>query len=266
MLGFEAQAVTEDINSDNKGVIHAYFSDNYEINHALSAINKYLQSISESTQKKPSFNFIVNELNKKDWEEWKSYLKTVKVGNKIVVTPPWENYEVKKGELVIEINPSLAFGTGHHETTKLCIQFLEELIKGDESILDIGCGSGILGISSIKLGAKSVLSVDIDPKSIIETISNSKRNNVYKFIKTFCGTVSSINKRFNIIVANISIETLISIKNEVTEKIKENGFIVLSGIPKIRKDEVVRAYVNNKLEFISTKTDGDWVALLFKSL
>lgn len=261
LLGLEAMAVNVDINSGGEKIVHSIFNQNTDLDTVIKNINQFFRNINVGNN---LLTFETSQISRNEWENWKKYLKTVKVTDKIIVRPPWEIYNSEGNEIVVEINPSLAFGTGHHETTQLCIKYLEELIDDNNKIiLDVGCGSGILAISSIKLGALRAVCIDTDPKAVNETVSNSHKNNVNDKIDAVCCQVSELKDKFDIVVANISVETLLSIKNDIFERMSNYGYLILSGIPVQKKEEILEGYENDGLKLKEFKSDRGWVALLF---
>jgi ribosomal protein L11 methyltransferase len=208
----------------------------------------------------------VEEIDRSSWVLWKNELKTVRASRRVVIRPPWEEYQPKGDEIVIEINPSMAFGTGHHETTRLCIQAMEEVFENVKvrNVLDIGCGSGILAISAVKLGADEAVGLDIDPVAVQEAKNNSERNSVSHKIKLFCGYLEGVKGKFDFIVANISVEAILFMKNELKLKLKEEGKLLVSGIPYARGNEVVSGLKGAGFILERELRDGEWVAFLFK--
>ena len=186
-------------------IVKAYISEEENLLAKVEAIR-------ESVNNLPSFGLNIGdgvieleELDQQDWENaWKQYYKPIKVSEKIVIKPTWEDYEAKLNELVIELDPGMAFGTGTHETTNMCIQALERHIKSDDEVLDIGCGSGILSIAAAKLGAQSVVGVDLDPMAVRVAKENTEKNNMLGFVEIRHGNLTEVvTHKANIVVANI---------------------------------------------------------------
>ncbi|CAK9331674.1 50S ribosomal protein L11 methyltransferase [Thermoanaerobacter kivui] len=209
-----------------------------------------------------NFEFKVSEVNEADWENnWKQYYKPLKVGEKIVIKPSWEEYNPEEGELIVELDPGMAFGTGTHETTKMCLEFLEKIIKQGDVVFDIGCGSGILSIASGKLGAKEVYAADIDDVSVEIARQNVELNNLQN-VKVF---KSNLLKEFvgkaDVIVANIIADVIIKLSGEVPHYLQDKGLFLASGIIKSRKEEVVEK-IQNFFEILKIKEEGEWCAIL----
>ncbi|NLZ53982.1 MAG: 50S ribosomal protein L11 methyltransferase [Thermoanaerobacteraceae bacterium] len=205
---------------------------------------------------------IISEAN---WgEAWKKYYKPTHIGKNIVIKPSWEEYQPKADEeVVIELDPGMAFGTGTHETTILCLEILEEYIKKDFTVIDIGCGSGILSIACGKLGAKEVLAIDKDENAVKVASENIKRNNLDKCIKAIKGDkLRDIDFKADIIVANIIADVVIDLTKDVGLYLKDGGVFISSGIIKDRKLSVVEALEKNGFDVIRQFEKGEWVALV----
>lgn len=203
----------------------------------------------------------------KNWnEEWEKNLKIIKVSDKIIIKPSFKEYESKSNEIVITIDPKMSFGTGEHATTKLSLQALEKYIKPDYKVLDIGTGTGILAIASIKLGASYALGIDNDEWSIENSMENIKRNNVEDKIEIELNEISNINKnKFDLIIANIQKNILMEIANEIKRKCKENRFIILSGLLKDDQNDIQSKYENIGFEFIEQKSLEEWIVMIFQN-
>jgi ribosomal protein L11 methyltransferase len=266
LLGLNSVGVAEDILED-RGVIEisAYFPKEMDLNPVIESLKNYTSFLEGSLPGIRVGNTTVEEIDRSSWEIWKQELKTVRAGKTVIIRPPWEQYIANHGEVVIEINPSMAFGTGHHETTRLCIQSMEEIIPTAhvKNVLDVGCGSGILAISAVKLGAHEATGIDTDPVAISEATKNLKRNSVKHKVSLFCGTIESVRGKFDLIVANISAEVIFLIREQVKSRLKKNGRLIASGIPYSRRDEVLRGLKDAGLILDRELRDGDWVALLF---
>lgn len=266
LIGLNALGVSEEPIDNEKFNISAIFPIETQLEPVIDKIKKYMEFLENQFNNIYTDGITVEQIDRSSWEIWKSVLKTVKASKKIVISPPWEKYEPKDQETSIVINPSMAFGTGHHETTKLCIQFIEALAEKNKfrSILDAGCGSAILSIAAIKLGFKEAIAFDIDPVAVKEAKENLIRNSVWDQIKIFCGYIESVKNKFHIIVANISVEAILLMKHSLKSKLKKDGFLILSGIPTMRKEETITGIKSVGFSIVQEKVDGEWVALLFR--
>ncbi len=189
-----------------------------------------------------------------DWENnWKQYFHPIKIGERLLIRPTWEDEYDAEGRAVLHLEPGLAFGTGSHETTRLCLEALEKNIKGGEKVLDVGCGSGILAIASLLLGAESATGVDIDELAVKTAEENGKMNGFgsdrLKFIHG--DLADKVSGKFDIVVANIVADVIIMFCKTVPEFMADNAVFITSGIIDIREQEVVDAFAENGFEIIA---------------
>jgi ribosomal protein L11 methyltransferase len=264
LLGLRAGAVSEEQREHRKPLIHAYFKEETDIAGIITTVREFSAIFDENPE---AVRFTTRYIDQADWEGWKSYLKPVKASRRIVIKPPWEKqYKAERGTKVVEINPGNAFGTGHHETTRICISYLDEIIEKFPrcSVFDVGCGSGILGICSIKLGACISFCADIDFKAAKETISNSARNATSDKVKVWCGSADCTRKKFDVVVSNTSKDTLISMKESLKERLLPLGHLIVSGIQANEKREVAEIYGNSGYDIVSGKVEGGWAGLLLR--
>ena len=213
-------------------------------------------------------------MKEEDWaENWKQYFKPLHVGEKILILPEWETLDAPTDRTVFTVNPGMSFGTGAHHTTQLCIMALEEYLKEGMTVLDLGCGSGILSIIALLLGAKDATAVDIDPNAVEIAVQNAARNHIdLEKYRTFAGNIltdkalltSISDKQYDIVLANIVADVIIGMKPIVPDLLKEGAIFITSGIIRDRKEDVVAAYENAGLTFVGEHAQGDWVSLIYK--
>ncbi|ABR49186.1 ribosomal protein L11 methyltransferase [Alkaliphilus metalliredigens QYMF] len=206
------------------------------------------------------------EVNEEDWSHsWKKYYKPTHIGKNIVVKPTWEEYERKEGEMIIEMDPGMAFGTGTHETTMMCAQELEKIVGAKYTVFDIGCGSGILSIVAAKLGAEKVIAVDLDGTAIRVTQENVDANDVSDIVEVRHGNLMDVvTSRADVIVANIIADIIILLSKDVKNFLKKEGIFIASGII-LDKVEVVKAQlIANNLEIVKVETMGEWAVIISK--
>jgi len=186
-------------------------------------------------------------IREEDWaNNWKQYFKPFNVGEKLTVKPSWENCENQEGRIILEIDPASSFGTGQHHTTRLCLEMLEKSLKTGDNVLDLGCGSGILSIASVLLGAENACAVDIEENAVKTASENAEKNHISaEKYHTFCGDILSdsvladkISGSYDIITANIVADVLIAMKNSFAYYLKKNGVLIISGIIEERMNEV----------------------------
>ena len=266
LLGQNASAISEDLDDNGPITLSALFPIEYDLEPIMGNLYEFIDFVKENIVDFEPGDIVVEHIDRSSWEIWKSLLKTVRAGNKVVISPPWEKYECKKDEVSIIINPSMAFGTGHHETTKMCISYIEQIAEENNtnSLLDVGCGSAILSIAAFKLGIKEVFALDTDPVAIKEANENKARNGISDQVLTYCGTIQCINNTFDTIVANISVEAILLMKSELKSRLKDDGRMILSGIPVMRMEELEDGIANEGFKLLDKKIDGEWVGMLFK--
>ena len=218
----------------------------------------------------------LSNVNESDWaNEWKKYYKPTKIGQKIVVKPTWEDYEVKEGDLVIELDPGMAFGTGTHETTSMCIRELEKYVDGTKRVFDIGCGSGILAIAAAKLGAREVVGTDLDADCMVSTKENMEVNHLDLNLGTFyVGNLIDDEKlqetvgteEYEIVVANILADVIIPMAPVIPARLKKGGYFITSGIIDFKENEVKEAIEKAGLKVIEINHQGEWVNITAQKL
>lgn len=266
LIGQNATAVSEDINDNGPLVLSALFPIDDDLEPIMENLYSYIDFIKASIFDFKPGEIKVEHIDRSSWEIWKSLLKTVRAGKNVVISPPWEKHECSENEISIIINPSMAFGTGHHETTKVCISYIEKMTedKSIDSLLDVGCGSAILSIAAAKLGVKEVVAFDTDPVALREVNENKARNSIGGQIKAYCGPIQCVKGTFDIVVANISVEAILLMKSELKSRLKPDGRLILSGIPVMRMEELERGITGEGFELLEKQIDGEWVGMFLK--
>ena len=203
-----------------------------------------------------------------DWANaWKEHYRVHRVGERVVVRPPWHAYDPGEGEVVVELDPGMAFGTGLHPSTKLSVLALEEEIKGGAAVLDVGTGSGVLAIAAVLLGASRVDAVDIEPVAVRSTRENADRNGVGEQIRVEQGSVGSgepFSGQYDLVLANIIARILVELASGLAAAVAPRGSLVLSGIIESREPAVRRAFEAEGLTFQRRSQIEDWVALVYQ--
>ena len=201
-------------------------------------------------------------IQQEDWQNaWKKYYHAMDIGNRLAIVPGWESYETDR--TVITMDPGMAFGTGTHETTSLCLEALDELVKGGERVLDIGTGSGILAIAALKLGAASAEGVDIDPMCVRTAGENALRNGVQDRFRVLVGDLSDqASGVYELITANIVAAAILSLAPAVPALMADGGRFIASGIIDERKDEVLDGLKAAGLRPLEVKEKRGWVCIL----
>lgn len=272
ILGREQGPLTwdfADINVlEHKGkfaVVKAYFAEEDNIEEILGYVNEKLVELKEMGIDLGEAKVEHEKMYEEDWANtWKQYYKPSKVGEKIVVKPIWEEYEQKEGELVVNLDPGMAFGTGTHETTRMCIQALEKYVKEESTVFDVGCGSGILAIAAAKLGAKLAVGVDLDPVAVESSIENVGYNNLNNIEILHGNLVEVIDGKADIVVANILAEIICILTDDVKRVMKDGGVFITSGIIHDRVDMVCEKLQATGFEVIEKNRDGEWNCIVAK--
>lgn len=218
-----------------------------------------------------SLNTVVRLTDDEDWENnWKIYYKPLEIGERLLIRPSWEQAE-DTGRTVLSLDPGMAFGTGSHHTTRMCLEFLEKTVKDGDDMIDLGCGSGILSIGALLLGAKQALAVDIDPIAEKIAYENAAMNDIYNDRYTvLIGDVLSdtalqdrlCEKKYDVVAANIVASVIIELTQMVPRIIKPEGVYIMSGIIGDRLDEVLAALDENGFEVLEVREGDDWRAVM----
>ncbi len=207
-------------------------------------------------------------VREEDWaNSWKDYYKPIKIGEKIVIVPAWEKYAANDGEIIVRMDPGMAFGTGTHETTRLVILLLEKYTKAGMRVLDVGTGSGILAICASKLGAKECKAYDIDPMAVRvarENIKDSGLTNVTCDTSDLLRQVDLEGGKYDLICANIVADIIIRMNPDVGRYLKDDGVILASGIITERADDVIASFEANGFRIVEKVVDNGWCALAVK--
>lgn len=218
-----------------------------------------------------SLNIVVRLTDDEDWENnWKIYYKPLEIGERLLIRPSWEQAK-DTGRTVLSLDPGMAFGTGSHHTTRMCLEFLEKTVKDGDDMIDLGCGSGILSIGALLLGAKQALAVDIDPVAEKIAYENAAMNDIYNDRYTvLIGDVLSdtalqdrlCEKKYDVVAANIVASVIIELTKMVPRIIKPEGVYIMSGIIGDRLDEVLAALDENGFEVLEVREGDDWRAVM----
>lgn len=255
--------------------VTVYLPDNSQGAEMLISLKQLLARMKErdSAGSWGRLEFEIKSVKEEDWaNNWKQYFKPLKVGEKLLVKPSWEEYDGNDNRTILEIDPASSFGTGQHNTTKLCLELLEKAVNGGERILDLGCGSGILSIGGILLGANEATAVDIEENAVTTALENAEKNNISKEeYHAYCGDIISdtelrekIGSGFDIITANIVADVLIAMSSLFSSFLKPESTLIISGIITERKSEVVDAVVKAGFDVIEEAEGEGWAAVMMK--
>lgn len=210
----------------------------------------------------------MHKIEKQDWaESWKAYYRPIQVTERMAIKPVWEAYQRRtEDEIVIELDPGLAFGTGDHATTRQCLRLLEQYVKPGDRVIDVGCGSGILSIAAAKLQAAHTIAVDLDPEAVRQTKQQLKLNGVSdeQVTVALSDGLRGISEQAEIIVANILAEILVPVITDIPRVLMPSGVFIAAGIIEPKKTDVIQACERVGLQLLSTYQEGDWVAITAK--
>ncbi|GAA0698467.1 50S ribosomal protein L11 methyltransferase [Paraclostridium ghonii] len=260
--------VEEEIfNSGYEGVIiKTYITEERDVSDDIKTIKEKIDGLKEFGIDVGEAVVELSQVDEEDWaNEWKNYYKPTKIGEKIVVKPTWEEYEVTDSDLIIELDPGMAFGTGTHETTSMCIRELEKYVREDSKVFDIGCGSGILAIAAAKLGSKNVLAVDLDEVAVKVSKENIELNKVEGSVNALHGNLMEVvTDKADIVVANIIADIIKILAKDIKQFMKDDAVFISSGIIHAKVDEVKEALTQNGLEIVHVESLGEWNAIVSK--
>ena len=206
------------------------------------------------------------EIEGDDWiDVWKKHFRPLHIGKRVVVCPEWIAYEPKAGEVIVTLDSNMAFGTGEHETTSMCLELLQDYLKEGDTVVDVGCGSGILGIAALKLGAKFAYMTDIDYVAVKSATHNCERNGVDKRAKVaLSDLLENTDVCGEVMTANITADILCRLCESIPKNLKEGGTLILSGIIAPKLEQVIAAYEAVGLTKIRQLHKGEWFALAFR--
>lgn len=246
--------------------VKAYWALDEELEGKLQNLSERLASLAQHGIDKGagavSWKAVVDE----DWAEtWKAFFHTEKVGARTVIKPTWEEYEAKAGEIVVELDPGAAFGTGQHATTSLCIRALEDLVRPGMTVFDVGTGSGVLAIVAAKLGAKRVEAVDFDPVAVRVARENVRQNGAEDVVHTErSDLLKSVEGEADLIIANIIADIIVRLFGEVKGSLAAGGTMLLSGIIEDRLADVVEAAGRHGFSVAKIEQEKGWAAIIVK--
>ena len=243
----------------DKAIIHIYISPEENPNEAMDFLT------ARFTAENVPYKLSQNGISEDDWaNNWKKYFKPTKIGEKLLILPEWEKDENEDGRVILNIDPGAAFGTGTHATTRLCLETIQKFIQNGDTVLDVGCGSGILSIAAMLLGAKSAVGVDIDPLAVKTAKENAEKNGLKEpEYTTICGDLDDkVSDCYDVVIANIVADIIIRLCDSVPQRVKSGGLFISSGIIDVRADETVSAIENAGFTIIDRYENGGWVCIV----
>jgi len=251
-------------------VVYAYLPFDLRLEDRLARLQGYIEGLADLFPALPKVACKQETIEDPDWgEQWKKYFKPLRVSREIVIKPTWERYTPEGGDIVIEIDPGMAFGTGQHASTRMCLEALEEIISKDRGIkawqvLDVGTGTGILGIACAKLGAEKVLCLDIDKKAVGIARENIEINDVADRVKAVSRDVTTLEGPFDLIVANLTEKILTKLRPTLVSLLRPRGYLIISGIIIENKGMIEESFLAAPLELFHTITEKEWICYVLK--
>ena len=247
-------------------VVHAWFEPDQRYADRMRALRDRLAQWREMELgiALGSLDVETQDVKEEDWAEvWKRFYKPFRAGKTLVVKPTWEQYEAQEGDRIIEIDPGMAFGSGTHETTSMCLEFLEDYLTPGARVIDVGTGSGILAIGAALLGAREVLAIDIDPVAVRVAKENVAHNNLEKVVSCVQGNLlEQRSERCDLCVANIIADVICGFAAPLKEHIAPGGLFVCSGIIREREQDVLEALRQAGYALVEERGKGEWVAMI----
>jgi ribosomal protein L11 methyltransferase len=262
---------------EGRAVIKGYFYEGTDMEELLSQLKVSVEQLTEFDIDTGSPSYELKDVDDEDWANaWKQYFKPIRVSERLTIKPTWEEYQASPGELILELDPGMAFGTGTHATTALCLRTLEKVVQSGDDVIDVGTGSGILAIAASKLGAKHVLAVDLDPVAVSSATENSRLNGLENEITVKLSDLLGVLKAsetegsigigvtipVRVVVANILAEIIMLFVKDVYEVLQPGGYYVASGIITSKEAEVENALQAANFTIVEKNYDSDWVVIV----
>lgn len=256
----------QNIKLDFEGVLVTGYIEKEDITESILEIEQRISELGGFGLDAGLGEVSYSTVNPQDWEnEWKKYFKPFRLGDHMVVKPSWETFEEKEGDIIIEIDPGNAFGSGTHETTSMCIEMIEKYMKSTDTVIDVGCGSGILSIAAGLLGAKEVIAVDIDENAVRTAKENLAHNGLEAVSSVRHGDlVSVISERGDLVVANIIAEIIVMLVDDIDKVLKPNAYFIASGIILSRISMVTDKLRESGFEVLEVIEKGEWAVVVSK--
>ncbi|MBR5783437.1 MAG: 50S ribosomal protein L11 methyltransferase [Clostridia bacterium] len=253
---------------DAESVIRIYLPENAQGQSTFAMIASRMEQLKSSAYSHLYGSLEITEVGRDDsqWTDvWKKYYKPIVISSRLAVVPEWEEYTPTEGQAVLRMDPGAAFGTGSHETTALCLKYLSDMSLAGKSVLDVGCGSGILGIAALLLGAESNLGIDIDELAVKAGGENAARNGVAEKSEFVAGNlVDKVEGCYDVVCANIVADVIKMLLGDIGRFMKETSVLILSGIIEERTDEIIQAAAQHGFVLCDKQTERGWSALLVR--
>ncbi|MFZ2257471.1 MAG: 50S ribosomal protein L11 methyltransferase [Clostridiaceae bacterium] len=252
---------------NDAAVVTAYFPDTEHIEEHLSFIKAKIKDLNKYGIKNEPHQVSYKAVHEEDWAtSWKKYYKPMRIGEHIIIKPTWEEFVAQPGDLVVEMDPGMAFGTGTHETTKMCVEILQDYLKGTELVYDVGTGSGILAITASILGAKQVLAIDLDQVAVDAAKINVENNHLDN-IEVLQGNLLdkvSPDVKADVVVANIIADVIMDMAQDIKKVLKPGGIFIGSGIIHLKEAELLAKLEETGFELVEVRNENDWRAVVVR--
>lgn len=254
----------QEVASDKSIVLKAYLPSNRDLLSTVDAVRKKVSRLTAYGLNIGPGRVTLREIDSRDWEnEWKKYYKPIRISERLVVKPTWEIFDRRHDEIVIELDPGMAFGTGTHASTVLSLLALQKIVQGGERVIDIGCGSGILSIAAAKFGATHITAVDVDDAAVSATRENVALNGVQSQVDVMKNDLlHGFAGKADIVVANILAEVIVSFVDDVAHVLASGGIYITSGIIEKKEEIVRRALRSQHFNIVDTLRQDHWVAII----
>lgn len=267
---------------EGEAIIKGYFADVTNPGDLIAEIQPRIEELRTFDINPGDVTMETRLVNEEDWATaWKQYFKPIRVSDKLTIKPTWEEYDAQPDEQIIELDPGMAFGTGTHPTTSLCLRTLEKVIQGGEDVIDVGTGSGILAIGAMKLGAKHVLALDLDPVAVTSAQENIRLNGLEQDVTVHLSDLLQVINRHaegdetaklgvtlpvKVVVANILAEIIMLFIDDVYNALESGGTYIASGIYKNKEEDVERALIAANFTIVEKNREDDWIAFVSRKL
>lgn len=250
--------------------LNAFLPVDSRLEHRMAHLETYIESLTQLFPHLTAVTCKTETIDDPDWgEQWKKYFKPIRVSKNIVIKPTWERFTAQGHDIVIEIDPGMAFGTGQHPSTRMCLEAMEDIFLKQRAVpgwrvLDVGTGTGILGIASAKLGAEKVVCIDIDRKAAEIARENVQINHVEDRVKVVNRDVTALHDPFSMIIANLTAKILLRLKPQFISLLSNGGYLVLSGIIDQNRPEIEEHFFAPPFISYRTYTEKEWACYVLK--
>jgi len=256
--------------SSAREALAAFLPFDDRLEERLLALRTYLDSVAELFPELEKPDFRTETIRDPGWgEAWKQYFRPLRASRKIIVKPTWEPFVPAGGEIVIEIDPGMAFGTGQHPSTRMCLEAIEEILLREKTcetwnVLDVGTGTGILGIAAAKLGARRVLCIDVDPKAAEIARENFLLNRVEDRVEIADSAIAALAGTFRLIAANLTANLLIELRPQLARLTAPGGYLILSGIVELNKPDIEKHFPGDSFSLDRISAEKEWLCYVLR--